>query len=214
MRQLSTIVLLIFTVLALNTMPSYSAIKGKINYSIPIDLSKLSETELKDKADDYYFLAKQAKEIDENVTNALFLYSVLSDKNPENIRYCMRLGILYDKFGIDRHAKGNFSKAISINSSLPDPYFYLGEFYYKRESYRKALKYYNEAFKKGFNNYDILYRIGDIYEKFGDTRSALKYLNDANSKNPNPELSNKIKRIEAQDASNKEYYSNTRIRIR
>ena len=55
-------------------------------------------------------------------------------------------------------------------------------------------------------------RYGDIYEKFGDTRSALKYLHEAQKQSANPELENKIKRIEAQDAINKEYYSDTRIR--
>ena len=78
---------------------------------------------------------------------------------------------------------------------------------------RRALKYYREAYKLGMNtNYDLLYKMGDIYEKFGDTRSALKYLQEAQIQSTNPELENKIKKIEAQDAINKEYYSNTRIR--
>ena len=89
----------------------------------------------------------------------------------------------------------------------------VGEFYYKRELYRKALKHYCEAYKRGFTkNYDILYKMGDIYEKLGDTRSALKYLHDAQIQSPNPELDNKIKQIEIFDSTNKEYYSNTRIR--
>ena len=54
--------------------------------------------------------------------------------------------------------------------------------------------------------------MGDIYEKFGDTRSALKYLRDAQAQSSNQELENKILRIEAQDAINKEFYSDTRIR--
>ena len=54
--------------------------------------------------------------------------------------------------------------------------------------------------------------MGDIYEKLGDTRSALKFLNEAQSQSTNPELENKIKRIQANDAINKEYYSDTRIR--
>ena len=54
--------------------------------------------------------------------------------------------------------------------------------------------------------------MGDIYEKFGDTRSSLKYLKEALEQNPNTELENKIKRIEANDAINKEFYSDTRIR--
>lgn len=55
--------------------------------------------------------------------------------------------------------------------------------------------------------------MGDIYEKLGDSRSALKYLYEAQKQSSNPDLENKIKRIEAQDSINKEFYSDTRIRI-
>ena len=147
------------------------------------------------------------------MTNALFLYNILFKVNPDKLEYSVKLGILYDKVGKDRQAKGQFSRAIGINKESPLPYFYFGEFYYKRNLYRKAMKYYNEAYKKGFKtNYDLLFRMGDIYEKFGDTRSALKYLKEAEAQNPNSELADKIKRVELQDSVNKEYYSDTRIR--
>ena len=173
--------------------------------------------ELAEKADHYYFLAQKYEDgiINEDITNALFLYSVLQHKNQEKIIYAVKQGALYDKLNIDRHAKGCFSRAIAINKTLPEPYFYFGEYYYKREEYRKALKYYNEAYTKGYSkNYNLLYKMGDIYEKFGDTRSALKYLNEAKTQNPNSQLENKIKRIEFNNSTNKEYYSDTRIRIK
>lgn len=214
MRQPS-IVILIFAVMLTCLVPAYSAIKGGVGYSIPTDYSKMSESELELKARNYYFLSQKLKdgEINEDMTNALMLYNVLQNINPGQISYCIKLGSLYDKLNMDRYAKGNFSRAIGLDASRPEPYFYFGEFYYKRQMYRKALKYYNEAYKLGYDsNYDLLYKMGDIYEKFGDTHSALKYLNAASDKNPNSELDNKIKRIEAQDSVNKEYYSNTRIR--
>ena len=132
---------------------------------------------------------------------------------PSTTRLSTQLGVLNDKANNDRFAKGYFSKALGINNENPEIYFYFGEFYYKREQYRKALKHYNEAFKFGFDtNYDTLYKIGDIYEKFGDSRSALKYLKEAQKQSPNPELDNKILRIETYNPANKEYYSDTRIR--
>ena len=92
-------------------------------------------------------------------------------------------------------------------------YFYFAEFYYKRQMYRKALKYYNLAYTHGFNtNYHTLFKIGDIYEKLGDSRSALKYLKDAQIQKETPELADKILRIERYNPANKEYYSDTRIR--
>lgn len=215
MRQLSILILLILACLNFGALESSSAIKGGINYSIPIDYSKLSEQELVDRAKIHFFNAQNAPKgkITEDVTNALFLYSVLGKVNQTCTEYPIKQGILYDNLEKDRYAKGCFSRAIQINSSKPEAYFYFAEFYYKRQLYRKALKYYNEAYKKGFsNNYETLYRIGDIYEKFGDTRSALKYLNEAQEKNPNIKLDNKIKKINTEHAINNEFYSNTRIR--
>ena len=211
MRQLSITFLLIFTSFLLFSGPSYSAIKGGINYTIPTDYSNLSEQELSVKADKYFYLAKRLedKKTNEDMTNALMLYSVLQNMNPENLIYSVRLGILYDKLQMDRYAKGNLSRAIGINPKAPEPLFYLGEFYYKRTMYRQALKYYKRAYDNTTGiNYDLSYRMGDIYEKLGDTKSALKYLNEAEIQSPNPELERKIERIKAMDSDNFKYYSN------
>ena len=197
MRQLSINILLILTY-SLLINPSWAAISGGIHYSIPVDYSKISELDLIDDARKNFFNALNApdKTITEDITKALIQYTALSNINPDCIEYPIRLGVLYDKLEKDRQAKGNFSRAIGLDANNPQPYFYLGEFYYKRESYRKALKYYNEAYKLGFSsNYTALYKMGDIYQKFGDTRSALKYLEEALKQNPNSELENKIKKM-------------------
>ena len=215
MRQLTTIFLLIFGILTALLQPVYSAVKGGINYSIPIYYDKLSETELQDKVKIYFYNAMQLQngEIDENMTQALNIYTILQNLNPENIEYSINLGRLYEKIGKDRYAKGNFSRAIGINSLRPESYFYFGEYYYNKQLYRKAIKYYNEAYKNGYQtNYNLLYKLGDVYEKLGDTRSAIKYLKDAEAQSPNPELAERIKRVEAEDAANSVYNKDTRIR--
>ena len=215
MRQLSIIFLFIFILITGSFSPAFSAIKGKLEYTIPVDYSKINEQETTRVAREYYFNAEKSQDgvLNDDMTNALVLYGILQRVNPENIEYPIRLGVLYDKIGKDRQAKGNFSKAIGINCENPAPYFHFGNFYYKRESYRKALKYYNESYKKGLKtDYELLSKMGDIYEKFGDSRSALKYLKEAQVQNPTPELENKIKQVEMQDSINKEYYSDTRIR--
>ena len=215
MRQLSIIILLMSIILSGTILPAFSAVKGGVEYSIPIDYSKLNEHEVKEKADEYFYLAQKLKDgvVNDDMTNALTLYNVLQNIDPQNVDYSVKAGILYDKISKDRQAKGCFSRAIGIDSSKPSPYFYFGEFYYKRQMYRRALKYYKEAYKLGLKtSYDLLYRMGDIYEKFGDTHSALKYLQEASVQSPNPELTNKIKKIELLNQTNKEYYSDTRIR--
>ena len=215
MRRLSITILLIFSFFSLGNLPTFSAVKGSIEYNIPVDYSNLSEDDLNLKARDYFHNALQAKDGDltEYTSKSLLLYSILQNMNPDHTEYSVKLGILYDKLGKDRQARGNFARAIQTNHLNPKPYFYYGEFYYRNQSYRKALKYYKDAYRLGFEkDYKTLYKMGDVYEKLGDTRSALKFLKEAQLQSNNPELENKIKRIENNDAINKEYYSDTRIR--
>lgn len=215
MRQPSIIILLISFIFLGTQLTVFPAVKGGIEYTIPTDYSKINEQEVELKAREYFFLAEKLpdKVLNEDMTNALMLYTLLQKVNPDKIEYPVKLGILYDKLGKDKYARGNFLRACGMESTNPLPCFYLAEFYYKRAYYRRALSYYKEAYSYGFDkNYDLLYKMGDIYEKLGDTRSALKYLKDAQLQSPNPDLDNKIRAVEAQDSVNKEFYSDTRIR--
>lgn len=212
MRQLIRI--LFFLILTM--LPAFSAVEGNIQYTIPVDYTKLNQNELEKKAEFYYGMALKSSDgnINKEMTSALNLYMILCRKCPDNIIYPVRLGRLYDLCGMDKYAKGCFYKAMGINKSRPESYFYLGEFFYKREQYKDALNMYKRAFKKGYSkHYETLYKIGDIYEKFGDTEASLRYLRKAAEINPNNELDNKIIRVENADNNNKEYYSDTRIRL-
>ena len=159
MRQLSITVLLIILFLNIGSTTAFSAISGGVKYSIPIDYSKLSEEEIEEKALYYYFLAKKLPDdtVNEDITNAMFLYSVLNRMNTGNPEYYVRLGFLYDKLHKDRLAKSCFTRAIQIKSDEAKPYFYLGEYYYRRGYYRKAIVNYSKAYKLGFNtDYELL----------------------------------------------------------
>ena len=169
MQQFSKLILILAAMFCL--LPSYAAINGNIKYTIPIEYSALNENELSAKADSYYntILNTNKTKLDEDFTSALNLYSILSNKNPENIEYTLRLGKLYDILGKDRYAKSNYCKAIGINTAAPEPYFYMGEFYYKRQNYRRALKYYKEAANRGYSNHPAtVLKLKEIYLKLGD----------------------------------------------
>lgn len=214
MRQPS--IILIITILAIFiNLPAWSAVKGKVDYVPPIDYSQISEDELELNARSYYFLAMQSNsdKITDEMTKALNMYRTLQNIDPKNESYCVKLGALYDRINQDKYAKENLSRAISINSTNPEPYFYFGEYYYKRCEFRKALKYYKKAYERGYMvHYETLCRMGDINAKFGDTRAALVYFEAAYKLNPNPELEQTITFFKGKDAENQVFNSNTRIR--
>ena len=169
-----TILLMIFGITGVE-----ASIKGGIEYRLPIDYSLINEEEYSTKADGLFdsLASRDTKEVDNDMTNALILYSILLKKNPENLSYAIKLGRLYDIIGKDRQAKGAFSHAIGIKESEPEAYFYLGEFFFKRAQYRKALKYYKSAYERGYQSHtETINKMKTIYKKFGDT-SALEVLN-------------------------------------
>ena len=198
----TTLILFSFALLSANAV-----IQGGVDYQIPIDYTKLNQSELEAKAEFYYNTAVKSKKLNEDMTSALVLYTILSNKNPSDPTYTIRLGKLYDVMGKDRFARGNYSQAHGLNQKNPAPYFYLGEYYYDREQYRKALKHYKKAYELGYStHYSTLYKIGDIYQKLGDTQNALKYLQSASKIEPNEKLNEKIKQVENADTLNKEFY--------
>ena len=202
-------ILLIQLILFFTFLPSYSALKGGVDYKIPFDYTKLNQSELEAKAEYYYTPALKSKVLNDNMTYALNLYSLLSNAYPENITYTLRLGKLYDVLGKDRHAKGQYYHAMGVNQSRPEPYFYLGDFFYEREQYRKALKFFLKAYDLGYSeHYQTLEKIGTIYQKFGDTEKALYYLQCAVVLNPSDTLYARINRIKDADDINNEYYRN------
>ena len=132
--------LLIPLILCFTLLPSYSVIKGKVDNTIPFDYTKINQSEMETKAEGFYASAIQSKKLDDNMTSALNLYSVLSDAYPDNIIYPLKVGKLYDVLGKDRYAKGFYFRAINVDKSNPEPYFCLGNFYYDREQYRNLIR--------------------------------------------------------------------------
>ncbi|MCQ2755178.1 MAG: tetratricopeptide repeat protein [bacterium] len=208
MRQLSKVLLVIFIFMA-GTASFVSAHQSGVKYSIPVEYKNLSENELKPIAHDYFYSSLNAEGcvLNEDTTKALNLYTILQQMNPQNISYSIKLGILYDKLGKDRYAKGSFAHAIGIAPTKAVGYYYYGEYYYKRGQFRQALRYYNQALEYLEKpSYELYYKLGDVYQKFGDTKQSLKYLNLAKDIKPNSEINSKIKNVEITDSVNIMYY--------
>ena len=171
--------LFLFLLITLTANNCQAALSGSIDYKIPIEYSKINEKELSTQAEFYYNKALKTTDNKQNddISEALILYTMLSNKNPKNIVYSLRAGALYDKIEKDRWAKGYFYRAMNIDPTRPEPYFYLGEFYFKRQNYRKALKMYKKAQTNGYSNHpQTVERLKRIYLMLGDY-DALKTIN-------------------------------------
>ena len=105
-------------------------------------------------------------------------------------------------------AKEYFYKASNLNVNNPYANFYFGEFYFKRNDYKRALRYYNIAYNNGLNNrYDLNLRLATIYEKFADLVNAKKFYEVSYSMNPNNvELRQKIQSLNELNYDKSEYY--------
>jgi tetratricopeptide (TPR) repeat protein len=178
-----------------------------VDYKTPVDYSNLNQAELQSEAEFYYDKAIKSGRLDNDMTQAMNLYSLLSNAYPDNIIYALKLGKLYETIGKDRYAKGQYYRAMGINQSRPEPYYYLGSYFFSKEQLRKALKYYNKAYEYGYSNhYQMLNDMGIIYKKLGDTEKSLQYLQCASTLSPNPDLDKTIKEVKNANDVNKEYY--------
>ncbi len=143
--------LLIPLIVCITILPSYSMIQGRVENGIPFDYTKINQTETESKAEAFFIKAVNSKTYDNNMISALNLYRMLAEAYPENVIYPLKVGKLYDVIGKDRYAKGYYYRAMNIDKSNPEPYYHLGDFFYKREHYRKALKFYKKSYDRGKN---------------------------------------------------------------
>lgn len=206
------VLLIIFTLISTGV---YAVEKGSIEYTpYTIDHSKLDLPSLEQEADNYYILATTAstkKDVDKYTTFALGAYKLLFDAKPDNVNYCLKIAELYDKNNKDRYAKEYYYRAITLKSDSALPYEGFGNFYFTRTDYRRALKYYIQAYNRDSNLQNVNTKLGIIYSKLGDTNAALKFTQENSTSSPNTNNSDKIRLLEELNSSNAVYYQNTRI---
>ena len=135
-------------------------------------------------------------------------YFILTQLVPDNIYANVQLARVYDYEKQDSFAKAYFFKALRINKKDPITNYYFGEFFYTREEYTKAIRFYNIAFENGQSeNNDVVLKLAIMYEKLGDLLRANMYYKKAYLVNPTKELANKIREIESIKYRNTGYYN-------
>lgn len=194
----------------------FAAEFGSIKYNdAVIDYSAIDEQSVLERADSYFaelLKAKDKREKQDLLQKAGGEYFILTRKCPQNVYYVVQLARVYDAGGKDRYAKGYFSNALMLDRNNPKTNYYIGEFYYRRNDYTRALEFYNIALDNGFGeNYEILIKMAVICEKLGDLLRANQYYKKAYVLNPgNTKIASKIREIEKVKYKDTGYYRKTK----
>lgn len=115
---------------------------------------------------------------------------------------------IYDSMDMDRYAKEYFYKALNISPNDASANLYFGNFYYRRDDFLNALKYYKMAYKNvGSNSYELNYRLGTIYEKLADIETAIAFYSQALRIKPDDKtLFEKIRLLDELNYADSQYY--------
>lgn len=181
----------------------------KINYS------NLNKKEIQAEANLNFnksFNGVEKEEHDKYIDVAMRNYYVLTKINSQDIFPYVQLARIYDDKNKNRLAKEYFFKASNINVNDPYANFHFGEFYFKRNDYKRALKYYNIAYNNGYNNrYELNLRLATIYEKFADLINAKRFYEVSYSMKPeDAELLEKLNALSELKYDQSEYYYDIR----
>ncbi len=205
-KILSVLIAILLTINASSAVQS-----GKVEYgSVLFDYKKLDFAEIKKEADEFFVMAKRSstpESKEQFLNSASGKYYILTKVDNTRIEPYIQLGRIYDETNKPRLAKENFCKAINMNSKDPTANFYYGEFFFKRNEYKKALHFYNVAYNNGFQNkYTLNLRLATIYEKFADLSNAKKYYDVSYSMRPSTRLQKKIQSLNDKEYLKSGYY--------
>lgn len=180
------------------TSPQYSFSEFDIKKTLKnADANMLMYQKVKDK--------EKKKEYLENAMRYYFIASKIDDKATDAF---VGIARVYDEMKLDTLAKEHFYKATNLDYKNAKANFYFGNFYFKRNDFLNALKYYKIAYANGYSkNYQLNLTIGIIYEKLADIETAkIFYLRALKLKQKNNLLYEKIRLLEELNYSDSQYY--------
>ena len=204
--------ILLLIVCFLSASPAFSVKSGGVEYhDYLFDYSTFKPEPLYEEAD---LWLKQALEMDDSddkkelLHKAMKNYYILLKINPDNVDCLNKRGLIYDVLDRNVLARSYFSRALNIDKNNPNTNFLVGDYFYKRRDFKRALKYFNVALENGFVNYDIKYKLAIVYEKMGDMCNAKRFYSEAY------ELDNTqtflLEKIESLPEEHEEYHGSIR----
>ena len=199
-----------FTFLPCTASQSYNEeyLSGNLKYS------NLNSAKIRQEAErDFhlYFCTSDASQKDKYLRSAMNKFFILTQINPSDIGAFIKLGKIYDEKNISELAKNCFYKALNMNKNTPLANFYFGDYYYKRNDYKKALYYYKIAYNNGAERtYDFNLRLATIYEKLADLSNAKKFYEISYTMKADNKIAMKIQSLDELHYDKSDYYHNIR----
>ena len=192
-------------------LPCFAVEKGSVKYEDNLmDYSVLDGRKILQEADSFFEQYETTK--DPNyLSTAMGKYYIVTKIYPIEIYPMVQLARTYDEKKLDKFAKEYFSICYDINKKDPYLNYYMGDFYYKRNDFKRALRYFKRAYDNGYSEYyDLNVKIATIYEKFADLLTAKYYYEKAFSLNQsNTNLKDKALQIESLNYYDSGYYKNS-----
>ena len=204
-------ILYIFICFFIFVLPVFSVEKGSVKYEDNLmDYSVLDGQKILQEADSFFEKYEMTKD-PKYLSTAMGKYYIVTKIYPVEIYPMVQLARTYDEKKLDKFAKEYFSICYDINKKDPYLNYYMGDFYYKRNDFKRALRYFKRAYDNGYSEYyDLNVKIATIYEKFADLLTAKYYYEKAFSLDQsNTNLKDKTLQIESLNYYDSGYYKNS-----
>ena len=197
MKNLKLFALITYLLFLPNMVQPYEA---GIEYDeVYIDYQKLNYDEWKHKADTYLEQARNSKTEEEKKTNyskAAGAYHTIINVYSGDAVVMATLGHIYGKMNKPAHAKSFLDRGLNLDMRSPIVNYYYGVFREDQRDYRKALKFYNNAYNYGMaNDGELNMRLAIVNAKLGEIDKSIFHYNKACELLKDKNLSKKIQEL-------------------
>ncbi len=205
-------VVLLITALFLFSSPAFSVKSGGVEYhDYLFDYSHLDPEPIMLEADALFSQAltqEDEKIKDDLLHQAMKNYYILLKISPGNVEVLNKRALIYDIQDRNILARSFFSRALNIEKDNPETNYLVGDYFYKRRDFKRALRYFSVAYENGYNDFDITYKLAVVYEKLGDLCNAKRFYQEAYSFDETK--SDILDKIESIPEENEEYHGTIR----
>lgn len=205
-------VILSVIALFLISSPAFPVKSGGVEYhDYLFDYSNFDQEPLKLEADS--LLSQALSQEDSEIRNdllhqAMKNYYILLKISPGNVDVLNKRALIYDLLDRNLLAKSFFSRSLNIEKDNPETNYLVGDYFYKRRDFKRALRYFSAAYENGYSDFDISYKLAVVYEKLGDLCNAKRFYQEAYSFDESK--SEILEKIESIPEENKEYHGTIR----